>query len=69
MAIAATLALAECGDGPINDCGDLSDFGIDSPTRIFERLRARTPQHSLDAAVDAVLARTTGLRSRHRRTA
>lgn len=69
MAIAATLALAECGGGPITDCGDLSDFDTDSPTRIFERLRVRTPPHSLDAAVDAVLARTTGLTGRHRHTA
>ncbi|MFI6257099.1 hypothetical protein ACIBCL_13520 [Micromonospora zamorensis] len=59
LAIAATIALAECGDGEvIDEYGYLSDVRLNPPAELFERLRVTAPQESLDAAVDAVLAKT-----------
>ncbi|MET7862675.1 hypothetical protein [Micromonospora taraxaci] len=59
LAIAATITLAECGDGEvIDEYGYLSDERLNPPAELFGRLRVTHPQESLDAAVDGVLART-----------
>ncbi|WP_328372545.1 hypothetical protein OHQ88_03835 [Micromonospora zamorensis] len=58
LAIAATIALAECGDGEvIDEYGYLSDVRLNPPAELFERLRVTAPQDSA-AAADAVLAKT-----------
>ncbi|MFF0154864.1 hypothetical protein [Micromonospora sp. NPDC005203] len=63
LAIAATVALAECGDGEVVDeYGYLSDERLNPPAELFERLRVPAAPESLDAAVDAVLAKTRLLR-------
>ncbi|MGW2625441.1 hypothetical protein [Micromonospora taraxaci] len=59
LAIAATITLAECGDGEvIDEYGYLSDERLNPPAELFGRLRVTRPQESLDAAVDGVLAKT-----------
>lgn len=59
LAIAAAIALAESGAGElIDEYGYLSDSRLNSPADVFERLRVKDPQDSLDAAIDAVLAKT-----------
>ncbi|MEV1154909.1 hypothetical protein AB0J27_05820 [Micromonospora chokoriensis] len=59
LAIAATIALAECGDGEVVDeYAYLSDERLNPPAELFGRLRVTQPQESLDAAVDGVLAKT-----------
>ncbi|WP_258378266.1 hypothetical protein [Micromonospora endophytica] len=59
LAIASTLALAECGDGEvIDEYGYLSDLRMNAPVELFGRLRLPMGQRSLEAAIDGVLART-----------
>ncbi|WBB67546.1 hypothetical protein [Micromonospora sp. WMMD812] len=59
LAIAATIALAECGGGEvIDEYGYLSDARLNAPVGLRERLRVPAPQESVDAGIDAVLART-----------
>lgn len=59
LAIAATLALAECGGGEvIDEYGYLSDERLNPPVELPERLRVPAPSVSPDAGVDTLLART-----------